>query len=65
VKNKWPYHLAVNNAERASAVPTPTMLLKYINEHKPDAINILDNKRQTALHIAVRHASSECISTRS
>jgi hypothetical protein len=33
------------------------MLLKYINEHKPDAINILDNKRHTALHIAVRHAS--------
>ncbi len=47
-----PYHQAVNNAERASAVPTTTMLLKYINEHKSDAINILDNKRQTALHIA-------------
>jgi hypothetical protein len=56
-----PYHLAVNNAERASAVPTTTMLLKYINEHKPDAINILDNKRQTALHIAIRHASFEVV----
>jgi len=56
-----PYHQAVNNAERASAVPTTTMLLKYINEHKSDAINILDNKRQTALHIAVRHASYKVV----
>ncbi len=28
---------------------------------KPDAINILDNKRQTALHTAVRHASYKVV----
>jgi hypothetical protein len=35
--------------------------LNFINEHKLDAINILDNKRQTALHIAVRRASYKVV----
>lgn len=50
-------HQAVNNAEMSTAVPITRALLDFINEHEPDAINILDNKRQTALHIAVRRAS--------
>jgi ankyrin repeat protein len=56
-------HQAVNNAEMSAAVPITKALLNFINEHEPDAINILDNKRQTALHIAVRRASYKVVNT--
>jgi hypothetical protein len=45
----------------SSAVPITRALLNFINEHEPDAINILDNKRETALHIAVRRASYKVV----
>ncbi|CAM6028608.1 unnamed protein product [Sphagnum balticum] len=54
-------HQAVNNAEMSTAVPITRALLNFINEHEPNAINILDNKRQTALHIAVRRASYKVV----
>lgn len=63
-KNKHGFtalHQAVNNAEMLTAVPITRALLNFINEHKLDAINILDNKRQTALHIAVRRASYKVV----
>jgi ankyrin repeat protein len=63
-KNKHGFtalHQAVNNAEMSTAVPITRALLNFINEHKLDAINILDNKRQTALHIAVRRASYKVV----
>jgi ankyrin repeat protein len=54
-------HQAVNNAEMSTAVPITRALLNFINKHEPDAINILDNKRQTALHIAVKRASYKVV----
>ncbi|CAM6049399.1 unnamed protein product [Sphagnum compactum] len=54
-------HQAVNNAEMKTAVPITRALLNFINEHEPAAINILDNYRRTALHIAVRRASYKVV----